>query len=157
STQLRLARAEASEGRGEAKLAALHSAASVSATNLSVQEAYGRGLLEAGRTEEAYAHYAWVLERWPKSVDSLVNYGLLAAQLGHGDEAMDAWQKAVDLSPGQTNVQAYLAQGLEQRGEMQAAARHYRAYLEIVAAHASEHRGEEASVLSALIKVSDAD
>jgi tetratricopeptide (TPR) repeat protein len=40
---------------------------------------------------------------------------------------------------------------------MQAAARHYRAYLEIAATHANEHRGEEAAVLTALIKVADAD
>jgi tetratricopeptide (TPR) repeat protein len=157
STQIRLARAEAAVGRGEAKLAALRAAANVSATNLSVQEAYGRGLIEEGNDEDAYAHYTRVLERWPKNVDALVNYGLLAARLGHGDDAMEAWKKAVDLAPGQANAQRYLAEGLEQRGEMQAAARHYRAYLGSVGAHASEHRGEEAAVLTALIKVADAD
>ena len=157
STQIRLARAEGNAGRVEERLAALRKAVEVSATNLSVQEAYARSLIEAGRDEEAYTHYARMLVRWPRNVDALVNYGLLAARLSRSEEAIEAWQKAVELSPGQLNAQLYLARGLEQRGEIQAAARHYRAYLESVAAHASEHHGEETAMLTALIKVADAD
>jgi tetratricopeptide (TPR) repeat protein len=61
------------------------------------------------------------------------------------------------VDPGQANSQLYLAQSLEQVGEIQAAARHYRAYLQIVAKHPDEHRGETRAVVSALIKVADAD
>ena len=156
-TQMRLARAESGAGRVEQKIAALRAAALAGATNFSLQEAYARGLIEAGRDTEAYAEYARMLGRWPRSVDALVNYGLLAARLGHGEEAVDSWQRAVAVDAGQANAQSFLAQALEARGEMQAAARHYRAYLQIVAAHAGEHRGEESAVLAALIKVADAD
>src|SRR5262249_44698508 len=139
-TQMRLARAESANGSVEAKLAALRTAADVSATNVAVQGRDGRGRIGAGRERGAEILYSKILARWPKNVDALVNYGLLAARMAREDEAMDAWQKAVDLSPGQANAQVYLAEGLEQRGEMQAAARHYRAYLEAVAVDASEHR-----------------
>jgi len=70
---------------------------------------------------------------------------------------VDDWQKAVDASPENANAQLLLADALEQHGETQAAARHYRAYLQIVAAHKAEHANERATVLSALIKVADAD
>jgi tetratricopeptide (TPR) repeat protein len=81
----------------------------------------------------------------------------LAQRLGHGEEAQDSWQHAVELDPGQTNAQLYLAQSLEQQGELQAAARHYRVYLQVVNLHHDEHVGEGSVVVSALIKVADAD
>ncbi|PYU77539.1 MAG: hypothetical protein DMG51_20535, partial [Acidobacteria bacterium] len=82
---------------------------------------------------------------------------LLAQRLGHGDEAIDSWQRSIDIDPGQANAQHYLAEAEDRRGEVQAAARHYRAYLQIVASHGDEHRNETASVLAALIKVADRD
>jgi tetratricopeptide (TPR) repeat protein len=82
---------------------------------------------------------------------------LLAQRLGHPEEAVDTWQRAVAADPTQSNAQVYLAQALEQKGELQAAARHYRAYLAIVAKHPADHSGEGPAVISALIKVADAD
>jgi len=86
-----------------------------------------------------------------------VNYGLLAQRLGHTEEAVDSWQHAVDTDPLQTNAQLYLAEALEKRGEPQAAARHYRAYLQVVGLHTNEHLGEGPAAISALLKVADAD
>ena len=157
SVQVRLARAELLAGNRDASLLAFQRAAEIGPGNFVQQEAYARGLIEAGRTAEAYAQFQNILGRWPRSIDALVNAGLLAQQLGHGDEAMDDWQRAVGLDPMQSNAQLYLAQALEQRGEPQAAARHYRAYLQIVAAHRTEHNGEGSTVIAALIKVADAD
>src|SRR5256885_16095233 len=87
-----------------------------------------------------------MLGHWPGNTDALVNYGLLAQRLGHGDEAIDSWQRSIDIDPGQANAQHYLAEAQDRRGEVQAAARHYRAYLQIVASHRDEHRNETASV-----------
>jgi tetratricopeptide (TPR) repeat protein len=157
SVQVRLARAELLAGNRDASLLALQHAAEISPDNFVQQEAYARGLIEAGRTTEAYTQYQNMLGRWPRKVDALVNSGLLAQRLGHADEARDDWQRAVDLDPMQSNAQLYLAQALEQQGEPQAAARHYRAYLQIVAAHRAEHGGEGSTVIAALIKVADAD
>ncbi len=157
SVQLRLARAESLAGRHDASLAALQRAASISAGSLPQQEAYARGLIEAGRGADAYAQYKKILGRWPRNTDALVNCGLLAQGLRHEDEAIDSWERVIDIDAGQTNAQVYLAQALDHRGESQAAARHYRAYLQIVASHKDEHRGEASTVIAAVIKVADAD
>jgi len=157
SVQIRLAHAETLAGNREASLAALQRAASINPGNFAQQEAFARGLIEAGKTQEAYGLYEKILARWPRNVDALVNYGLLAGRLGHGEEAVDSWQRAIEIDPGQAQPQLYLAQALDQRGEPQAAARHYRAYLQIVAAHQQDHRGESETVIAALIKVADAD
>jgi len=157
AVQMRLARAENSMGQHDAALAALRRAAAVNPGNHSLQSEYVRGLIENGRDAAAYEEYQKMLSRWPRDADALINYGLLAHRLGHDDEAVDSWQRAVDADPGQSNAQLYLAQGLEQRGERQAAARHYRAYLQVVATHRADHLKETSSVLAALVKVADAD
>jgi tetratricopeptide (TPR) repeat protein len=157
SVQMRLARAETLAGKRDASLAALQRAASISPESFLLQEAYAQGLIEAGREADAYAQYQKILGRWPRNTDALVNYGVLAQRQNHGDEAIDSWQRVIDIDPGQANAQIYLAQGLDRRGEAQAAARHYRAYLQIVASHRDEHHNETAQVIAALIKVADAE
>ena len=155
--ELRLARATEAAGDRDASLAALRQAATVNPDQKSLQEAYARGLITAGHDADAYELYRKVLARSPHDVDSLVNYGLLAQRLGHADEAVDSWQRAVDTDPLQTNAQLYLAQALEKRGEVQAAARHYRSYLQVLGLDPNEHVGEGPAAISALLKVADAD
>jgi tetratricopeptide (TPR) repeat protein len=157
SLQTHLARAADLAGNRDLALASLQRAAQVNPSNIGLQEAYARGLILAGRDADAYQLYRNVLLRSPQNANALINYGLLAQRLGHPDEAIDTWQRAVAADPTQSNVQLYLAQALEQKGEVQAAARHYRAYLQIVAKHPAEHPGEGSAVISALVKVADAD
>jgi tetratricopeptide (TPR) repeat protein len=90
-------------------------------------------------------------------VDALVNTGLLAQRLGRADEALDDWRRAVDLDATQANAQLYLGDALSARGQDQAAARHYRTYLLIVAARPQEHTDASSQVIAALVKVADAD
>ncbi len=155
--QLRLARAEAASGDRDAALQALQHASEVNLRDAAVQQAYAEALIQARQYEKAYALYQKVLAIAPKNADALVNYGLLAHRLGHDTEAIDTWQRAVDVDPRQANAQLYLAQALDQVGETSAAARHYRAYLENVARQPEKHRGESGAVISALIKVADGD
>jgi len=157
AVQSRLAAAADAAGKHDVALSALRLAAEVNPWNRGSQDAYARGLIVNGRDAEAYAFYEKLLNRWPQDANALLNYGILALKLGHPEEAMDAWQRAVAADPTQTNAQLYVAQALEQRGELQAAARHYRAYLEIVSGHLAQHSGEQLTVISALIKVADAD
>ncbi len=157
SVQMRLAKVAEAAGDHEIALAALQKAAALNPNKIASQEAYARGLITAGRDAEAYKFYRKLLERAPLNVDALVNYGLLAQRLRHGEEAVDSWQRAVELDPGQTNAQLYLAQAMEQRGELQAAARHYRVYLQVVSLHPKDHMAEAPTVVSALVKVADAD
>ncbi len=157
AVQSRLAHAADTAGNRDLALAALQRAAEVSPGNLALQEAYARGLIVAGRDADAYALYRTLLLRSPQNANALVNYGLLAQRLGHPEEAIDSWQRAVASDPLQSNAQLYLAQALERSGQLQAAARHYHAYLQIVSKHPADHTAEGTMVISALIKVADAD
>ena len=157
AVQTRLARAAEAVGSTNAALAAFERAAEVSPGNLALQESYARALIAAGRNEDALALYQKVLARRPQNANALVNYGLLAQRLDRVQDAMESWQRAVAADPMQSNAQLYLAQALEQRGDTQSAARHYRAYLQIVSKHPADHPSEGPTVISALIKVADAD
>jgi tetratricopeptide (TPR) repeat protein len=157
SVQVRLARAEQLAGQRDAALAAMQRAAALNPANLALEESYGRSLIEAGRDTDAYAHFQKIIARWPRNADALVDYGMLAHRLGHDEEAVDNWQRAVDVDPAQPNAQLYLAQALDQRAELQAAARHYRTYLEIIAARHQKNPADTGPVLAALVKVADAD
>jgi tetratricopeptide (TPR) repeat protein len=157
AVQVRLARAEQLAGQRDAALAAMQRAAAVNPASLALQESYGRSLIEAGRTSDAYAQFQKIIARWPRSADALVNYGMLAHSLGRDEEAVDSWQRAVDADPSQPNAQLYLAQALDQKSELQAAARHYRVYLEIIASRHEKNPTDSAPVLAALIRVADAD
>ena len=157
SVQTHLARAADSSGNRDLALSSLQRAAELSPTNLAIQENYARSLIIAGRDADAYALYQKLLARTPQNANALVNYGLLAQRLGHQEEAVDSWQRAIAADPLQSNAQLYLAQALEQQGATQAGARHYRGYLQIVAKHPADHPGEGLAVISALIKVADAD
>jgi tetratricopeptide (TPR) repeat protein len=157
AVQVRLAHAEQIAGQRDAALASMQRAAEINPASLALQESYGRSLIEAGRDTDAYAQFQGIITRWPKNADALVNYGMLAHRLGHDEEAVDNWQRAVDVDPSQSNAQLYLAQSLDQQGQLQAAARHYRAYLEIIAARHDKNPADAGPVLAALIKVADAD
>jgi tetratricopeptide (TPR) repeat protein len=157
AVQARLSRAEQLAGQRDASLAAMRRAAALSPANFSLQESYGRSLIEAGHDADAYAQFQRIITRWPRNADALVDYGILAHRLGHDEEAVDNWQRAVDVDPRQANAQLYLAQVLDQQGQVQAAARHYRAYLEIIAARHAKNPADTGPVLAALIKVADAD
>jgi Tfp pilus assembly protein PilF len=157
SVQVRLARAEQRAGQRDAALAAMQRASALNPGNLALQESYGRSLIEAGRDTDAYAYFQKIIARWPRNADALVDYGMLAHRLGHDEEAVANWQRAVDVDPAQPNTQLYLAQALDQGGELQAASRHYRVYLGIIAARHQKSLADTGPVLAALIKVADAD
>jgi tetratricopeptide (TPR) repeat protein len=157
AVQMRLAHAEQAAGQRDAALAAMQRGAAINPANLASQESYGRSLIEAGRFAAAYAQFQQIIARWPRNADALVDLGILAHQLGHEEEAVDNWQRAVEIDPGQSNAQLYLAQVLDQQGQLQAAARHYRVYLETVAARHKRSASDTGPVLAALIKVADAD
>jgi tetratricopeptide (TPR) repeat protein len=126
----RIARAETMQGQHDQAVAALTRAVAINPSSITLQQAAARALIADGRYADAYAHYQKMLERFPRDTDALTNYGLLAARLGHPEEAMDSWQKSVDINPNQPNAHLYLAQAFDQRGEPAAAARHWNLFLQ---------------------------
>jgi tetratricopeptide (TPR) repeat protein len=153
--QARIAMAETKAGRKGDAVQSLARAIAINPHNAALQHACARAMLEDGRYEDAYAHYAKMLTMFPRDEDALVNYGVLAARLGHPDDAIDSWEKAVDANPGQPKPHLYLAEAFEQRGEFAAAARHWEAFLRFAAAHPGDLAIGKGQEISAAIQLAD--
>jgi len=155
----RIARAETQQGQREQAVAALTRAVALNPSSIALQQSTARALIADGRYAEAYAHYQKMLERFPHDSDALTNYGLLAARLGHPEEAMDSWQKSVDVNPDQPNVHLYLAEAFDQRGEPAAAARHWNLFLQYAAVNPQAAPDapafSRAQILAATIQLAD--
>jgi len=61
--------------------------------------AAARQSLFEGRYQEAIAAYQAVLKRDPKNVDAMTHLGLIVAMGGHGDAALETFDKALALDP----------------------------------------------------------
>jgi tetratricopeptide (TPR) repeat protein len=153
--QARIASAETRAGRKGDAVQSLTRAVAINPHNAALQHACTRAMLEDGRYADAYAHYAKMLTMFPRDVDALVNYGVLAARLGHPDDAIDSWEKAVDVDPGQPNPHLYLAEAFEQRGEHAAAANHWAEFLRFAAAHPGDTSIAKGQEISATIQLAD--
>jgi tetratricopeptide (TPR) repeat protein len=153
--QGRIALAEASQGQKQQAIAALEQAVAINPYNLSLQQACARALIENGLFAEAYDHYAKMLEIFPNDPDALVNYGLLAARLGHPDVAIDSWERASQADPSQPNPHLYLAQGFEQKGEWAAAARNWEAFLKSAQTRPDDPIAGLGQQISARIQLAD--
>jgi len=153
--QARIAMAETKAGRKSDAVQSLARAVAINPNNSALQHACARAMLEDGRYQDAYAHYAKMLTMFPRDEDALVNYGVLAARLGHPDEAIDSWEKAVDADPGQPKPHLYLADAFEQRREFAAAARHWEAFLGFAAAHPADPAIGKGQEISATIQLAD--
>lgn len=135
--QLRLARANEHDGNQLGNRAALEAAVRINPAYRPGQVALAKLLIESGRYEEAYAHYEQMFLHLRPEVDSLVNFGLLASQLKHQDEAASAWQRALDLDSGQANAHLYLADALVKKQQFKDAILHYEQYLALIAEQTS--------------------
>ena len=153
--EARIATAETKAGRRADAVAALTRAVAINPHNTALQHACARAMLEEGRYADAFEHYRKMLEMFPRDSDALVNYGLLAARLGHPEEAVESWEKAVDVNPNQANTQLYLAEALDQNGESAAAARHWQAFLRLAAAHPDDSIATTQQEISATIQLAD--
>jgi len=153
--QARIASASTKAGQKDDAVAALSRAVAINPDNPGLQHAAARAMIEDGRYTEAYDHYHRMLEIFPRDSDALVNYGLLAAKLGHPEEAVDSWEKAVDVAPNQPNAHLYLAQALDQKNEHAAAARHWNAFLQLAAAHPDDPAATSAQLDSATLQLAD--
>ncbi|MGA8222577.1 MAG: tetratricopeptide repeat protein [Candidatus Acidiferrales bacterium] len=153
--EARIASAETKAGqRGEA-VAAFTRAVEINPHNAALQHACARAMLEDGRYADAFEHYRRMLELFPRDYDALVNYGLLAGRLRHSDEAVESWEKAVDVNPDMPGAQLYLAEALDQKNEPAAAARHWEAYLHFAAAHPDDSTATAGEETSATIRLAD--
>lgn len=156
SLQLRIARVKSQTGKSDEAIAALSRAVAANPANPWPQHALARAMIEDHRYTEAYDHYRRMLATFPRDPDALVNFGLLAAKLGHADEAVKSWQKAVEVDAGQVNAQLYLAEALDRQDRPADAVPHYEAFLKLAAAHTDQQHASSSQVVSVAIKLGDA-
>jgi tetratricopeptide (TPR) repeat protein len=155
SVQARIATAASLGGHKDEAAAAFVRAVEINPTNVGLQHACARALIEDGRYADAYIHYQKMLAIFPRDSDALVNYGLLAARLGHPEEALDSWQKAVEVNPQDAHAHLYLAGAYDERGEAAAAARHWNAFINFETAHPGDVTVPREQLLLAAVHLGD--
>jgi len=155
AVEARIAIAERKAGKCDEAIAALRRAVEINPQNAALEQACARAMLEDGRYQAAYEHYAKMLKLFPRDEDALINYGLLAARLGHPAQALEAWEEAIQLDPDQPNPHLYLAEALDQRGDSLAAARQWQEYLRAAVLRPDDPAAGIPEQASAMIQLGD--
>ena len=80
--------------------------------------------------DQAYELTSKSIRYSPNDADLLVDHGILANHLGHSQEALDAWKRALAIDPAQTRAHLYLADELSKQNQPATAVPHYVMYLD---------------------------
>lgn len=155
SLEMRLARMELDAGKPEAAEAAWKRAIQSSPLDPAPRNAFLQFLTSQKRYGEAYDLTRTAMERSPRDAQLLMNHGILALQLGHTDEALKSWRKAIATDPELADAQLYLAAESDREGKPAEAATHYGAFLEIVAHHGAEMRPPAPKLIGVALKLAD--
>jgi tetratricopeptide (TPR) repeat protein len=153
--QMRLARKELDAGQPDHAIAAWKRAMQANPVDPAPRNALLQYLTSEKRFGEAYDVTRAAMQRTPRDPQLLVNNGILAMQLGHADEALTSWQKAVAADPALADAHLYLAAELDREGKPADAAPHYGAFLEIVAHHGADARPPAPKLIGVALKLAD--
>jgi tetratricopeptide (TPR) repeat protein len=150
-----LARKELDAGRSDLAMAAWKRGMVANPVDPAPRNAMLQYLTSQQRFQEAYEITSVALERSPRDAQLLVNHGILALQLGHAEEALKSWQKAITSDPAQLDAHLYLAAELDREGKPADAAVHYAAALQIVAHQGAANRPPSAKLIGVVLKMAD--
>jgi tetratricopeptide (TPR) repeat protein len=153
--QMRLARKELDAGQPDQAIVAWKRAMQANPVDPAPRNALLQYLTSEKRFGEAYDVTRAAMQRTPRDPQLLVNHGILAMQLGHADEALASWQKAVAADPALADAHLYLAAELDREGKPADAAPHYGAFLEIVAHHGADARPPAPKLIGVALKLAD--
>ena len=81
--------------------------------------------------------------------------GVLALRLGQPDQAVESWNHALAVDPGQMLAHLYLANELDHEGKADAAAGHYKAFLGAIARQPATKRPEPEKVIAIALRMAD--
>jgi tetratricopeptide (TPR) repeat protein len=155
SLQMRLARREMDEGHAQPAEAALRKAIQANPADPGARQGLLRFLIEQDRIDEAFGLTEASLKYTPKDANLLVDRGLLALRLGQPDQAVDNWNRAISVDPGQMVAHLYLANELDHEGKAQAAAGHYKVFLSAIARQPAAKRPEPEKVIAIALRMAD--
>jgi tetratricopeptide (TPR) repeat protein len=153
--QMRLADRELRDGHPEQAEVAWRKAIQSNPADQAPREALLRFMVEQKRFDEALALTDASLKYSPVDANLLVDRGFLALRLGHPDQAVDSWKRAITADPGQMPVHLYLANELDHEGKAQDAAAHYTAFLTAVAQQPAAKRPEPEKVIAIALRMAD--
>lgn len=151
--QTRLGRKQLETGETEVAAAAWRQAVQVNPANAVPRDALLNYLTAQQRFDEAYALTQASLRYSPKDANLLVNHGILANQMGHPEEALEAWRKALSLDPSQTRAFLYVAGELDREGKWEAAIPYYVTYLDRVAKAGVQNRPPAQDVIGVVLRL----
>ncbi len=155
SLQMRLARKETEDGELQQAEAAWRRAVQANPSDPAARQGLLRLLIDQNRYDEAYRLTESSLKYAPKDANLLVDRGLLAAQSGHGDQALASWNQALAVDPHQSLVHLYLADELDREGKAQAAASHYTSFLGTLARQPAKDRPTPDRVIAIVLRLAD--
>jgi tetratricopeptide (TPR) repeat protein len=130
SLQTRLGHKELEVGRTQEAVAAWQQAMRANPADPAPRNLLLKQLTEQRRFDEAYQLTIQSLRYAPKDANLRVNHGILAEQLGHSQEALDSWNRALRLDPSQWRAHLYMADELDREGKAEAAIPHYVIFLD---------------------------
>src|SRR3984885_6637013 len=155
SVQMRLARRELDEGHPQPAEAAWRKAIQANPADPAPRQALLKFLIGQERFDEALGLTDASLKYAPRDANLLVDRGLLAMRLGQPDQAVESWNRAIAVDPGQMLAHLYLGNELDHEGKAQAAAGHYRVFLSAVAKEPAAKRPQPEKVIAIALRMAD--
>ena len=155
SVQMRLARRELDEGHPQPAEAAWRKAIQANPADPAPRQALLKFLIGQERFDEALGLTDASLKYAPRDANLLVDRGLLAMRLGQPDQAVESWNRAIAVDPGQMLAHLYLGNELDHEGKPQAAAGHYRVFLSAVAKQPAAKRPQPEKVIAIALRMAD--
>jgi len=113
-------------------LISMQKAVDLNPKNPVTQNALAQMLIENQHYVEALRQYQRMRQLGMMDVNALVNYGILASDNKQFDEAISSWTQALKINPNQLNAQLYLAEILNQQGQVKESIPHYEKYLTLL-------------------------
>jgi len=155
SLQMRLAQRALEDKQPQQAEAALKRAVQANPADPAARQALLRLLIDQDRFDEAFDLTEASLEYTPKDANLLVNRGFLALRRGDNDKALASWDAALAADPSQTLAHLFLANELDREGKAQAAASHYKAFLERIVRQPAQNRPAPDKLIAIVLRMAD--
>ncbi len=153
--QTRLARKELEVGNTQEAESAWKRAIQANPADPAPRQALLKFLLDQKRFDEAFTLTETSLKYAPKDPNLLVDHGILALQFDHSDQALADWNQALTIDSNESAAHLYLAHELDREGKAQAAASHYKSFLEALAQKKSQDRPKPDFVIGVVLRMAD--
>jgi len=155
SLQMRLARKSMVDGDPEQAEAAWRQAIQINPTDQAPRQALLEFLIGQNRFDEAFNLTETSLKYSPRDANLLVDRGLLAQRRGDTSQAIANWNRALAVDGTQPLAHLYLADELDRENKAQAAASHYRAFLDQIARQKAQDRPQPDRVIAVALRMAD--